>query len=495
MTLRPILPLIGLVALLAACAPDPGRTPTLVVENARVIVGDGTVLERASVVVSGERIVSVTDEPVEAPDARRIDASGKTVLPGLIDAHTHLIVPPGRPDSTSWARYLDEGVAGALRHFLDHGVTTVVSTGDIWPEVGDLRDRVAAGELPGPRIVTAGPVFTSKGGHPVSNFLRDCRFCRREAREVTEPQQAREAVRELAEEGVDFIKVISDSLIVPVQIEDAVVAAIIDQAHREGLRAVAHAAEADFMEAYAEMGVDGFVHMPEENVSVYDPRQLARALVQYGTPVTTTLSLNLLYIDRPVGPILEGTSPRPEEVQVRSEHVAILAEAGVPIVVGTDWTAYSGSLKDHPAVEPGALTVTEMMVLEWGGMSRESILQAATLNAAKALEMSDRIGTLEPGKLADLIVVNGNPMEHLSALREVEVVVKGGEVVSARRPNRAPAGSASGGKKEAGSRPQEWPREQETLWERDGEWRIIAGMSGPGDGTEDQVPGKEGGKR
>lgn len=121
----------ALALLFLLAAPATAQEPTLVVEGGRVLVGDGTVLERASVVVVGDRIVSVTDQPVEAPDARRMNAAGKTVLPGLIDAHVYRIAPPGRPDSTSWARLLDEGVPRVLRGFLNHGVTTVRSTGGV----------------------------------------------------------------------------------------------------------------------------------------------------------------------------------------------------------------------------------------------------------------------------------------------------------------------------------------------------------------------------
>lgn len=276
---------------------------------------------------------------------------------------------------------------------------------------------------------------------------------------MTEPEQAREAVRELAEGGVDYIKVISDSLIVPVQIEDAVVEAIIDQAQREGLRAAAHTAEAEFMESYAEMGIDGFVHMPLEDVSRYDPRELARVLARYETPVTTTLSLYLFYLDRPVEAVFNGASPRPQNIEVRSEHVAILAEAGVPIVVGTDWAAYPASQHEHPNLGAGAATVTELQLLRWGGMAREAIIQAATFNAARALEMEDQVGTLEAGKLADLFVVDGNPLADLSALRDVELVVKGGEVVAGRTERY--------GAETLPVHRQDWSQAQQEVWERE----------------------------
>lgn len=128
--------LIAVVLLSATSAP--AQQPTLVVENGRVITGDGTVMRQASVVVAGESILSVTRERVEAPDARRIDASGKRVLPGLIDAHVHLTSPPERRDSTALVEHLEERVPGILGDFLQHGVTTVRSTGDYWPSTAHL---------------------------------------------------------------------------------------------------------------------------------------------------------------------------------------------------------------------------------------------------------------------------------------------------------------------------------------------------------------------
>lgn len=426
-----------LALVIVAASPVVGQEPTLVVENGRVIVGDGTVLEEASVAVAGDSILSVTEGPVEAPDARRIDASGKTVLPGLIDAHVHLTIPSDGRDSVDLVKHLNERVPEILNGFLAHGVTTVRSTGEYWPWIEDLQTRIGNERLPGPRVITAGPILTAEGAHPATTVCPpESSFCRSHlTREVTGPEEARRAVRTLADEEVDYVKFVSDSTIVPVQIEDQVVRAIVDQAHREGLKVVGHVGEAEFMERYAEMGVDGFVHPPTQQRSRTPDRvrRLARVLTEHDTPVTTTLSVALMYSEEPAGPVIEGTaSSRRNEIEAQAQDVALLAEAGTPIVIGTDWCAcgHNEFATRHSSLHPGTVTITEMQMLRWGGMSRQAILRAATADAARALEMEDQVGTLEPGKLADLIVVDGNPLEDLSTLENVEVVVQGGKVVS-----------------------------------------------------------------
>ena len=399
------------------------------IENGRVITGDGSVLQEASVVVAGDSIVSVTEGLVEAPDARRIDASGKTVLPGLIDAHVHLTIPPDGRDSTALVNYLDEGLPEALRSFIEHGVTTVRSTGGYWPWAGRVKSRVAAGELSGPRIVTSGPILTTEGGHPSATACSGSLFCRSHVmREVSTPAEARQAVRDLSGEGVDFIKLASDSLLAPVLFSDPVVRSIVDQAHQEGVKATAHAPEVDVIERYAGMGMDGFVHPPSlPSLSRERIRRLSRILRQYDTPVTTTVFVVLAYSERPVQAMLEDGSVGRELVASKARDLAVLGDAGVPLVLGTDWCPCNAG--ENPAFQPGAVTITEMKGLRWGGMSRHAIVQAATANAARALEMEDRVGTLEADKLADLIVVDGNPLDDLAALEEVEVVVQGGKVL------------------------------------------------------------------
>ncbi|WP_445666604.1 amidohydrolase family protein [Fodinibius sp. AD559] len=430
------------------CRSSAVAQPTLVIENGRVITGNGTVFEQASVVVAGDSIYSVTQETVEAPDARRIDASGKTVLPGLIDAHVHLTIPPQGRDSTAVAQHLKGNVPSILQGFLDHGITTVRSTGSYWPLERKLRDRIADGELDGPRMITSGPVFTAEGGHPATTVCEDQwsgldtdrpnSYCRAHLAEVVSgSEEARSAVRRLSGEGVDFIKLVSDSVTAPVQIDQEIVGAIVEEAHSEGLRAVGHVYEAEHMERYAKMGMDGFVHsVLPATIPGGKVERLAQVLADEGTPVTTTLSVILLYAEggttnEHIDTVLEGESPARETGESLAREMNTFAEAGVPVVVGTDW--WSGLDVSHPAVQPGMVTITEMEMLRWGGMSQEAIIEAATTNAAQALEMGDQVGMLEEGKLADLIVVDGNPLEDLSALEDVEIVIQDGEVKTSEK--------------------------------------------------------------
>lgn len=418
--------------------------PKLVIENGRVIIGNGTVLEQASVVVAEDSILSVTRQPVEAPDARRIDASGKTILPGIIDAHVHLTIPPEGRDSTAVARHLKENVPGILRGFLEHGITTVRSTGSYWPLGGQLRDRIADGELDGPRIMTSGPVFTPEGGHPAVTVCagvmeggspnKAIPFCRFHlAREVGNRQEARQAVHRLANEGVDFIKLASDTLFGPTLMDFEIMQAIADQAHQEGLKAVGHVYEARFMESAVRAGLDGFVHPPTMARPLPDDRarELAEVLASETTPVTSTLTPPMFFTPEPVGPYLRNQLSEPGHRASHAQDMAIFAEAGVPVVVGSDWCpCYPNTSKEpHLAIRAGAVTITEMKLLALGDLSRHEVVQAATANAAHALEMGDQVGTLEEGKLADLIVVDGNPLEDLSALEEIDMVVKDGEIV------------------------------------------------------------------
>lgn len=435
--------LFGTVLCLLAIPLD-AQDPTLIVENARVIVGDGTVLDRGTVVIAGERIISVSDEPVEAPDARRIDAEGKTVIPGLIDTHVHLTIGPGVEDEASLASFIESEVPEILMDFLRHGVTTLRSPGDYWPAVGELRNRLATGEMRGPRLLVAGPVLTAVGAHPATTVCDpENTFCRqRLTRELTGPEEARQAVARLAEEGVDFVKLVSDDGPAPVQISQETVAAIVEQAHREGLEAVGHVAGAEFIRREVMAGLDGLVHPAMRPVT--SPEELASLLVKEGVPVSSTLSLTLLLgpgmdvlgVADTVEAILDGRSEsRRAWIEGISRDVSVLRQQGVQVALGSDWCPCLGGMipggaSDLPlALDAGTITHTEIEILTWGGMAPTEVLEAATADAARAIGLGHVLGTLEPGKLADLIVVDGNPLQELSALQNMWLVIRGGEVV------------------------------------------------------------------
>lgn len=414
--------------------PLEAQEPTLIVENGRVIIGDGTVLERATVVVGGDRILAVTESPVEAPGARRIDASGRTVLPGLIDSHVHLLSwdlsswPPG--DST-FEPPLGEGLETALGAYLEAGITTVVSTGDFWPSVGQIRDRLRAGDLVGPRVFTAGPAFTAPGGHPAASVCSWAaevdearRWCRAHgAVEVATPQAARTAVARLAREGVDLIKIVYDT-INPSGVEHLrtyVMREIVAAAHEHGLRAYAHINEAGKAIAAVEAGLDGLVHTPFVMAEEGEQERLVEVLRENGaTAVTTAVWLEFLRDRAAAGGEDELAAWYESSLRSRLETIRRIAEADASLVVlGTD----------TPVLPPGDRFHGEVRLMAEAGLSPAQILRAASRNAAAHIGRLEILGTLESGKLADLIVVDGDPTADIGAIRNVEVVVKGGEVV------------------------------------------------------------------
>lgn len=417
--------------------PAAGQETTQVVENGRVIVGDGTVLERASVVIAGNRIVSVTEEPVEALGATRIDAAGRSVLPGLIDTHVHLLVE----NTSSLPRSDDELQAfvrtrlpARLDAYLQAGITTVMSTGDFWPAIREVRERIRSDELTGPRVFTSGPVFTAPGGHPSAGPVcgpwreREANvWCRENmAVVVKDPRDAQDAVDRLAPEGVDLIKMVYDSISPPDVnlLEGELVAEIVQAAHDHGLRAYAHINDVKNAIEAIEAGVDGLVHTPFAATGSSERRELVAAVTARDVTVaTTSVVLDVLTEVLARG----GRSDRAEWVSgnlgSRQGMIARFADADDRVVVlGTD----------APQLPPAEAYHREVRLARDAGLTAEQILRAATRNAAAHLGREESLGTLEGGKLADLIVVDGNPLEDLSALRNVELVVKGGKVVVSR---------------------------------------------------------------
>jgi imidazolonepropionase-like amidohydrolase len=416
------------------CANRAVQQPDLVIENARVIIGDGSVLDRGSVVIAGGRIIAVTEDPVDAAGAERIDASGGTVLPGLIDAHVHLLIPdlfsvPRSDDDL--AEYLREGLPGRLRAYLEAGITTIVSTGDFWPAIRQVREDIEAGRLVGPRVLTSGPVLTAAGGHPDAGPVcgpwdgRDASaWCREHmAVAVTSELEAREAVGRLAREGVDFIKLVYDSVSPPGvrQLDEDLVRAIVSSAHAHDLRAYAHIGEVGNAITAIEAGLDGLVHVPPVASRPGQVDALIEGIRAGGMTVVTTLAgvadARDQFAQRGQTELAAMFDRQVVEIQ---RMIGELGKVGDDILVlGTD----------APQIAPGQGLFREMRLVTEPGIGPMQIIQAATRNAAEHIGRTQDLGTVEAGKVADLVVVVGNPLEDLSVLQNVQLVVKGGEVV------------------------------------------------------------------
>ncbi len=395
---------------------------TLVIEHARVIAGNDEVKDDATVIIKGDRIQSVVDGSRRFKAARRVDARGKIVMPGLIDTHVHIFGGSFTADrghgEEAFRKEMADEVPATLKEYIRHGVTTVKSTGDPVSLILELRDQLNRGRLVGPRLLVVGPGFTAPNGHPASTLLKNDPWWRSEhSVEIDDPDKARAEVRRVANQGVDAIKLVYHSgphpefipAGVPMEkLPESVMRAIIDEAHRQGLRATVHTwHEQDAIDVIG-AGADGLEH------------GVGHALLSDGRLAETLLAHNAFYV-----PTLRvyTLATTPSTLPTAKQNLKSLADKDVLIALGTDTIANS------EGTPPGLNTVQELEFMADAGLSTSQIIRSATRNAAEHLGLANDLGTVEAGKIADLIIVDGDPLQDISSLHKVCMVVQQGRIV------------------------------------------------------------------
>lgn len=371
------------------------------------------------VIVDGGRIVGLQPDTAPLPEGCRVvDFPAATILPGLVDMHVHLCADsrdgaldrlPGYSDADLEA-VLDE----ALRRQLCAGVTTVRDLGDRHWAAVDRRDRAAGdGTAVAPTIVASGPPVTSPRGH-----------CWHMGGEVDGTDRIRSAVAQRAERGVDVVKVMaSGGALTPgtdvtrCQFTLDELRLLVDEAHAAGLPATAHAHGLPAIEQALEAGVDGIEHctcLTESGVEMSDA--LLEALAVRQVAVCPTLGITEDAVPPPgVLAILERFGLRVED---RQRHAARMHRSGVRLVSGSD--AGVGSGKPH-----GILPVAVGELVK-GGVPAADALASATSVAAQECGLAARKGWLRAGRDADLLLVDGDPLRDITALRRpVAVMVRG----------------------------------------------------------------------
>ncbi|HUK86713.1 MAG TPA: amidohydrolase family protein [Terriglobales bacterium] len=413
------------VLALSALAGAQAAPKTVVVHAGKLLdVRTGQTLTHQAIVIQGERIVSVGPEAeARVPaGATVIELPNATVLPGLIDAHTHLTFDPVFGYSSLGISIPREALTGAknARVTLEAGFTTVRNVGARGYADIALRDAINAGDVPGPRIDASGPALSITGGH-CDNDLLPYEYHATSDGAADGVEAVQHKVREIIKYGADVIKVCAtggvlskgdDPQASQYTLEE--MKAIVADAHRLGRKVAAHAHGAQGILWATEAGVDSIEHG-----SYIDDAGIA-AMKQHGTYLVPTQYL-ADWMQEHINeiPILESSKKKMMEVTPQSRrNVARAMASGVKIAFGTDAAVYPHGLNAH-----------EFAVYVRMGMTPLAAIQAGTVNAADLLGWSDRVGSLEPGHYADLIAVDGDPLQDITTLQRVKFVMKGGAVV------------------------------------------------------------------
>lgn len=422
--LRLVLALLAAAAFLSttpALAQDASDDSPVLVTAARMLdVRSGRMVADPRVLVRDGRIVDVDAAEVPA-DARRIDLGDMTLLPGLIDMHTHIDADPAYGGYMG-LEYGDRfwsmlSVPHAERTLLA-GFTTIRNLGaDAWNDVG-LRQAIDAGKVRGPRIVTAGYSFGATGGHCDSTFFPPS-MQQKGPFNADGPDEARKRVREPRKYGAQVIKICATGGVFSRNTEPGQqqlsleeMQAVVKDAHMYGLKVAAHAHGTAGIKDAIRAGVDTIEHaslIDDEGIRLAKQHGAALSMDIYNTDYTQA--------EGKKNGVLEDNLRKDREIaEVQREGFRKAHAAGVKMVYGTDAGIY-----------PHGDNARQFATMVRYGMSPLDAIRSATINAADALGTGDR-GVIEPGRLADLIAVPGDPTGEVTVLESVPFVMKGGVV-------------------------------------------------------------------
>src|SRR6202522_365594 len=385
-------------------------------------VKTGRTLSNQTIVIQGDKITSIGADAQIPAGAQVVDLSNATVLPGLIDAHTHLTMTTNFGYSALAISIPREALDGArnARVTLEAGFTTVRNVGARGFTDVALRDAINAGDVPGPRMLVSGPPLSITGGHCDEDLLPFEWHAQSEgAGDGIEAVQHK--TREIIKYGADLIKICATGGVLShgdnpqaSQYTLEEMKAIVADAHRLGRKVAAHAHGAQGILWASEAGVDSIEHG-----SYIDDAAIAE-MKKNGTYLVPTLYLADWFFENAekIGTPAELIAKGHEVMPAARKNVARAFAAGVKVGFGTDAAVYPHGMNAH-----------EFAVMVKLGLTPLQAIQAATVNDADLLGWSDKVGTLEPGKWADMVAVDGDPLADVTILEHVKFVMKGGEVV------------------------------------------------------------------
>ena len=420
---------------LNAQEPDQGKK-TVAIRAQRLIDGKSdTVVNDAVVLVTGTKITALGSRLAIPANATVIDLGDATLLPGLIDAHTHLL---SEMDGTNLSLQdvemlrivatqstAERALLGAKlgREDLEAGITTVRDVGNSGVN-GDvaLRRAIENGWVTGPRMVTSTRALAAQGGQFGTLTPAAQAMIEEEYVTIRGPESARQAVRQALYDGAGCIKVIVNGSPANVTLDE--MKAIVEEAHTAGVKVAAHAIGDKATRIAAEAGVDSIEHAYIVSDDVL--KMMAEKHI-FLVPTDGTVKT---FLDMSFGTRQPSESERTERekeyapfVKDEQERLKRAIKFGVPIAAGSDMYL------SMPHMNRGQASLLVYEAYAEAGMTPMQVIHAATRNAAELLGMQDRIGTLEPEKLADIIAVPGDPLKDVHALEHANFVMKGGVVV------------------------------------------------------------------
>jgi imidazolonepropionase-like amidohydrolase len=410
-------------ALLPVLAPS--ETPRRVAIRAGKLI-DGRSdksLENAVILIDGDKIVSVTSGGPVPAGTEVIDLSKATALPGFIDVHTHVLLQGDITNEEYDAQLLKEStpyraiLAARNAHIaLSHGFTTIrdlETEGAMYADV-DVKTAIANGEVPGPRMQVATRAMAPTGMYPLLGYSWELKVPTG-VQYVDGTDGARKAVREQAMYGADWIKYYSDRryhfeadgvLHSMVNFTDEEAKAIVDEAHRIGKKVAAHAIGSDGIAAALRAGVDTIEHGDGLTEALMD--EMARRGIYWVPTITVGVY---------VAPGRNGNWPKMADLQ--RENFPKAVRKGVKIALGTDAGGFDWKLLNE---------AKEFEYYVQYGMTPMQAIRTGTSTAAELLGWSDKLGTIEAGKWADIVAVSGDPLKDIKELESVKFVMKGGTV-------------------------------------------------------------------
>ena len=394
------------------------------VKSNRIIDGtNGPVLNDGVVVVEGNRIVSVGPQSttVLPRGVNAFDAGDRTIMPGMIDAHVHMLSTGGNSGGDESRAMNDQQATlqGAKNSLLalKSGLTTVRDCGDRNFLSLTLRDSIASGQIPGPRMLCSGPVITTTAGQLWWNSV-----------ECDTTDDLRRAVRTLVKNGVDFIKMMgSGGNATPgsnpeaSQYDAEGYHAVADDAHRMGKKVAVHVHGVEAIRMAVNAGMDTLEHVPfrADGTFKYND-QIVQDIVDNGLIVSLAMPATWY---RLIEADMRDTRTHPGHLwETRYDTIRRMHAAGVKLVVSSDQGSTGTRIDELPLL-------AEFLVNDVG-LPASDVIYGMTGLSAEALGMEDQVGTLEPNKLADIVIVDGDPLADIGTLKSVQKVIKDGQTVA-----------------------------------------------------------------